>query len=113
MSNYVICGKRIIDGEVYDLYANTATGEVVMESDLHGNCVLSEISVVDPLHLDKEEFYIKAIKGFQADGIIYSEKELIVLKGSTAEFRDFSNLNEVKATVVFDDSIVADDFYVD
>ena len=38
MAQYKKCGIIVRDGEVYDLVADTATGEVVMLSDLLGNC---------------------------------------------------------------------------
>ena len=57
----------------------TATGEVVMLSDLLGNCYLSEITVLDPNVTKNEQVLHKMLAHFQCDGIIMSERHLITL----------------------------------
>lgn len=102
MAQYKKCGIIVRDGEVYDLVSDTATGEVVMISDLLGNCYLSEITVLDPNVTKNEKVLHKMLEHFQCDGIIMSERHLITLHGDEAQYRAYVDTDAVVQTVQFD-----------
>lgn len=107
MSKLVLCGvMRSGTGAGYsDLVCNTSTGEVIYCDDLNGNCVVSNVSVRNPMELP-DDVYLSMLDQIPADGIIATEEYMITLRGDQAEFRSVMDAEKVVHTVTFDTDVV-------
>lgn len=105
MSRFTNCGVYDCGMGLCPIYADCVTGEVILASDLQGNCYMSELTVLDALPVSDDDSMQKVMKHFDADGIILSSRNLITLKGSTAEYRNYVDTSVVEHTVEFDTDI--------
>lgn len=105
MANLINCG--ILDSGIglSELKCDPRTGEVIYCDDLNGNCVLSNISVMNPVELNFD-IYEKLLSQVSGRGIIITTDHVIVLQEDTAEYREVKDATIVVHTVSYDTDVV-------
>lgn len=106
MKNYVTCGTLKLGNGFSDIVCDPTNGDLIFCDDINGNCLLSNMSITDPIDVTNSKAIDNILKSTGADGVIMSDTYLIVLKGTTAEYRDYSNASVVHHVVEFDTDIV-------
>lgn len=105
MSQFVKCGALDAGAGACDLVVDIVTGEVVIMSDLLGNCYLSEITVLDPITPASTEAAMKVAAHFNADGVIMSMRNIITIVGNKATYRNFTHHDQIESEIVFDTDV--------
>lgn len=100
----ILCGKLRAGLGFDNIYCDPSTGDVVYDSDIMGRCLISNVSVIDPTTVS-DEVFDKVIADLNADGVIFSDKYLIVLKDEKAEFREYESAMQAKLVVDYDLSV--------
>lgn len=108
MAKFVNCGVFDPGNGYSDIYADPATGDVVLDSDLLGRVFMSELAVLDPLPVPEMSAVSKICQYFDCDGIIMSNRNLITLKGNTATYRDYADNSKIIQTIEFNTDLEAD-----
>lgn len=108
MANYVVCGIYNPGTGYSDIYVDTATGDVILESDLIGRVYLNEMCVLDAIPVYETNALENICSYFDCDGVILSNRHLITLKGLKAEYRDYADNTKVEHVVEFDTDLEAD-----
>lgn len=108
MKNFVTCGMLKVSVGFSDIVCDTSTGDLIFCDDINGNCVMSNLSIVDPIPTDGSPAPAKIIESTGADGVIMSDTYLIILKDGIAEYRDYADATKIIHTVNYDLDIVYD-----
>lgn len=108
MASFTRCGSYDDGNGTCDLVADVNTGEVILVSDLLGNCYLSEITALNVLRFASEEAEAKIRRHFEADGVILTDKYLITLKDGVASYRNAQDYSAVEHTIKFDTDMVCE-----
>jgi hypothetical protein len=106
MKDFVTCGSLKIGNGFSDIVCDPATGDLIFCDDINGNCVMSNMSITDPINTEYSPAVDKIIESTGADGVIMSETYLIILKDFEAEYRDYTDPMQVLHKVSFDIDIV-------
>lgn len=83
------------------IVCDPVTGDLILNDDIVGNCIISEISVPDPVSTDAE-YCQRVIKHFKCDGVVKTDSYLITIRDYVAEFRSYYDINNIAKTVAFD-----------
>lgn len=102
----VICGGLYVNSSLCYIYAHPGTGECILESDILGNVVLGEITVMNPTPFEDEVVINKMCNTFNCDGAIMCADYLITLKDEMASYRSYVNLEDVVKKIEFDTDTV-------
>lgn len=102
MKDYITCGA-FGDGNVYsDIVVDPVTGDTILCSDLLGDSLFSNITIMEPTYFDNEAVVRKMCEHFQCKGVIMCSQFLITLKEDKAEYREFSNTDNIVHEVGYD-----------
>lgn len=101
MAKLVMCGKLKKGFGFSPIYCDPTTGDVVLDSDAMGKCIISNVSITDPINVP-DGVFDKIISDTNAAGVIMSDTYLVVLQEDTAEFREYANAMETKMVVDYD-----------
>jgi len=102
MKQFVTCGTMKVSVGFSDIVCDPSTGDLIFCDDVMGNCVMSNLTIVDPIDVDGSPAVDKILADTKVDGVIMSESYLILLKDGVAEYRDYSNATRIVHTVNFD-----------
>lgn len=102
MKSYVTCGMLDSGVGYSDILCDASTGDVILCSDLLGDSLFSNVTVMDPMPYDKESIIENLCDYFKCDGAILSESYLITLRDGVAEYRSYADTSVVKHTVSYD-----------
>ena len=108
MANYVVCGIYNPGNGYSDIYVDTATGDVILDSDLIGRVYLNELCVLDAATVTETSSLEKICDYFDCDGVILSDRHLITLRGLKAEYRNYADNSKIEHEVEFDTDLEAD-----
>lgn len=108
MANFITCGAYDPGNGFSDVLADTATGDVILDSDLLGRVFMSELAVIDPIPMQDYAVVQKICEYFGCDGVILSHRNLITLKGNVATYRDYVDNSKVIQTIEFSTDLEAD-----
>lgn len=108
-SRLVTCGGMYMSGSLCYIYADPKTGECVLSSDLLGNCVMGEITVMKPSTFEDEAVLKQMCETFDCDGAIMSDEYLVTLKDEKASYRPYANLMQVAKVIEYDIDTVYED----
>lgn len=108
MARFVNCGIYNNGIGLCNIYADTITGELIIQSDLQGNCYMSELTVLDPIQNPGDDVLQKVMKHFEADGVILSDRHLITLKDEQAYYRNYADNTKVENVIAFDTDMQCD-----
>lgn len=105
MGKYVTCG--ILKGGVglSDIVCDVTNGDLIFKDDVLGNCLMSNLSLTDPVDIvptEKEAAINKLRVNSGSDGVILSDTYLIFLKDGKAEYRKYTEPHIVAHTVAYD-----------
>lgn len=96
------CGAMRESVGLSDIVCDASTGDVVLVSDMMGQCLFSNVSVADPTYFADPAVVNKLCDTYDCDGVIMTYSYLITLKDNIASYRSFLDLENVAHTVEFD-----------
>lgn len=96
------CGAMRESVGLSDIVCDAATGDVVLVSDIMGQCLFSNVSVADPAHFTDPAVINKLCDAYNCDGVIMTDSYLITLKDDVASYRSYLDLEKVAHTVEYD-----------
>ena len=108
MARFTNCGVYNNGAGLCDVLADNVTGELILLSDLQGNCYFSELTCLDPIPVADDTVMEKMLAYFGADGGILSQRHIITLKDNVASYRNYADNTKVEQTVQFDTDMVCD-----
>lgn len=103
MSDFVLCGCLSHgDNEFSELYCDMSNGDIVWTDDLNGNCILSNISVADPIPMEMQNC-LKLCRDGGFYGVIMCDSYMIIFRDDThVDFCKFDDLNKVVDSIEYD-----------
>lgn len=108
MKNLVTCGTLKGGLGYSDIVCDPSTGDLIFCDDLNGNCVMSNLSVTDPLDVSENVLH-NIMKETNSDGVIMSATYIITIKDNTAEYRKVDCPSVIEHNVTFDTDVVYDE----
>lgn len=102
MKDYVTCGMLDSGVGYSDILCDPKTGDVILCSDLLGDSLFSNITVMDPSTYQNDSVITNVCQYFKCDGAILSESYLITLKDGVASYRSFADTSKILHTVAYD-----------
>ena len=102
MRKYVTCGTLKVGVGFSDILCDLSTGDLIFCDDINGNCVMSNMSVTDPICTKDSPAVSNILASTGADGVIMSESYLIILRDGVAEYRDYVDATKIKHVVNYD-----------
>ena len=112
MSKFVTCGKLDKGHGFSDIVCDITTGELIYCDDIEGNCIMSNLSLQDPIDIEHSPAADNILEYSGAEGVIMSNTYLIIINGDVAEYRDYSNFDRVLHRVEFDTDFVYEEAIV-
>lgn len=95
MSNYVVCGAfRGDDGVMEEVFCNPYTGDLVLNSDLQGNCLIGNVAVTDPTNMEGKDVS-NILKAIDAIGCVLTDTYILGFRSDMTV--DYHNRNDVYA----------------
>lgn len=108
MSKLVKCGIMKCALGFSDIMCDQITGDLVLRDDMNGNCLMSNISLKDPITAEDKVLY-KLMEQTDSIGAAMSADYIITFKEETCDYRELSNPLEVWKTFEYDTNIVYED----
>ena len=102
MSKYVTCGLLDTGVGFSDILCDPDTGDVIYCSDLLGDSLFSNITVMDPIELENDSVIEILCEYFKCDGAILSESFVIILRDGVAEYHCYDDTSKIKHIVNYD-----------
>lgn len=106
MSKFITCGTMKLGVGFSDIVCDVTTGDLIFCDDVNGNCIMSNMSLTNPMPILSEEAVTNILSYTKADGVIMSDMYLIILRDGVAEYRDYADPNKVIHVVEFDTDTV-------
>lgn len=102
MKDYVTCGMLDSGVGYSDILCDPKTGDVILCSDLLGDSLFSNVTVMDPNAYPNEGVITNICDYFNCDGAILSNSYLITLKDGVATYRSYADTSKIMHTVNYD-----------
>lgn len=102
VNRFVTCGTLKESVGFSDIVCDITTGDLIFCDDVNGNCIMSNMSVTDPMYIDGSPAPMNIVNEMGLDGVIMSDSYLITLKDGVAEYRDYSDAMKVMHRVEYD-----------
>lgn len=101
---FVECGILKEGVGLSPIVCDPSTGDLIFCDDLNGNCIMSNLSITDPLPMESDVL-TKIKEDNDADGVILSESYIIILKDGIATYRNYGDALKVIHEVEYDTDI--------
>lgn len=105
MKSLVLCGLFKFKHGCSDIYCDPSTGDVVLDDDINGCCLLSEVTVIDPKPIT-EEAMLRIIGSLDVCGVVTTDKYLITLTEDKAQYRLWESAHIVAHELNYDTDTV-------
>lgn len=102
MSKFVLCGVLRLGTGFSPIVCDTSTGEAIFCDDVNGNCVLSNLTAVNPYENLDFDNCVKYATGAGVDGVIFTQQHCIQLDKFKAKYISFERVGEVDHELDFD-----------
>ena len=101
MSDFILCGVLKVNESFSDIVCDPSTGDLIFCDDILGNCVLSNMSITDPMLMQHDNLVSIALKS-GTDGVIMSDTYLIELNNYKADYKSYASGMKITHTVSYD-----------
>lgn len=102
MKEFVTCGTLKAGVGFSDIVCDPSTGDLIFCDDIMGNCIMSNMSILDPICVEGSPAISKILEDTEADGVIMSATYLIILRDGVAEYRSYAEATNVMHRVEYD-----------
>ena len=102
MKDFVTCGTLKVGVGYSDIVCDVSTGDLIFCDDINGNCLMSNMSITDPICTEGSPALDNILSATNAIGAIMSESYLIVLFPDVAEYRNYADATKVIHRVEYD-----------
>ena len=105
MKHLVQCGVLKGAYGMSPILCDVATGEAIWSDDICGNCVLSNITVMEPVTRN-EKVYLNFIDYFNCKGVVVTEDYIIIFREDVAEYHKYTDIDKIEHVTEYDTDIV-------
>lgn len=103
MSDFVVCGAfRSDDGVMEEVFCNPYTGDLILNSDLQGNCIIGNVAVTDPTNMEGIDM-TNIIDTLGVIGCVLTDTYILGFRSDmTVEYHNRNDLHNIEKIVPYD-----------
>ena len=108
MKNLICNGLFKMTHGCSDVYCDPMTGDIILNDDINGSCIISTVSVIEPKVIT-EHAMLRLISSFSKEGVIgvvTTDKYLITFTEDKAQYRLWTSPTVVTFETVYDTDVV-------